>query len=271
MQQLVLAADQFLVARPLPDDPGGRSVIAGYHWFNDWGRDTMISLPGLTLATGRAEEAASILRTFARYLADGLLPNNFPDSAGVIPGYNTADATLWYVLAIRAYEEATGDDSLVTDLLPALLEIVERHLEGTRYGIGVDPADGLLRAGEPGVQLTWMDAKVGDWVVTPRIGKPVEINALWYNALRTVAEFHAVRGDAGDGRTLGCPGRPDAGIVPRPFPSTGSRPPRRCRRRPGWRRLVAAAESDLCPLAALFRCSMATRRARCWMRWAGRC
>ena len=195
MQQLVLAADQFLVARPLADEPDGRSVIAGYHWFNDWGRDTMISLPGLTLATGRAEEAASILRTFARYLADGLLPNNFPDSAGVVPGYNTADATLWYILAIRAYEEATGDESLVTDLLPALLQVVERHLEGTRYGIGVDPADGLLRAGEPGVQLTWMDAKVGDWVVTPRIGKPVEINALWYNALRTVAELHAARGD----------------------------------------------------------------------------
>jgi predicted glycogen debranching enzyme len=196
VQQLVLAADQFLVARPLADEPDGRSVIAGYHWFNDWGRDTMISLPGLTLATGRAEEAASILRTFARYLADGLLPNNFPDSAGVVPGYNTADATLWYILSIRAYEEATGDDSLVSDLLPALLQVVERHLEGTRYGIGVDPADGLLRAGEPGVQLTWMDAKVGDWVVTPRIGKPVEINALWYNALRAIAEFHAVRGDA---------------------------------------------------------------------------
>src|SRR5829696_7515339 len=183
MQQLLLAADHFLVARPLADEPDGRSVIAGYHWFNDWGRDTMISLPGLTLATGRAEEAASILRTFARYLADGLLPNNFPDSAGVVPGYNTADATLWYVLAIRAYQQATGDDSLVTDLLPALTEIVDLHLGGTRYGIGADPADGLLRAGEPGVQLTWMDAKVGDWVVTPRIGKPVEINALWFNAL----------------------------------------------------------------------------------------
>src|SRR5829696_8948556 len=195
VQQLVLAADQFLVARPVPDDPGGRSVIAGYHWFNDWGRDTMISLPGLTLTTGREEEAASILRTFARYLADGLLPNNFPDRAGLVPGYNTADATLWYVLAIRAYVDSTGDDALVTDLLPALLEIVERHLAGTRYGIGVDPADNLLRAGEPGVQLTWMDAKVGDWVVTPRIGKPVEINALWYNVLRNVAEFSAGRGD----------------------------------------------------------------------------
>jgi|tagenome__1003787_1003787.scaffolds.fasta_scaffold20987926_3 predicted glycogen debranching enzyme len=189
VQQLVLAADQFLVSRPLPDNPDGRSVIAGYHWFNDWGRDTMISLPGLALATGRADEAASILRTFAEYLADGLLPNNFPDHAGVIPGYNTADATLWYVLAIRAYREATGDDRLVADLLPALQEIIERHRTGTRYGIGVDPADGLLRAGEPGVQLTWMDAKVGDWVVTPRIGKPVEINALWYNVLRSVGEF----------------------------------------------------------------------------------
>ena len=140
VQQLVLAADQFLVARPLPDDPGGRSVIAGYHWFNDWGRDTMIGLPGLTLTTGRNEEAASILRTFARYLADGLLPNNFPDSAGVIPGYNTADATLWYVLAIRAYEQATGDDSLVTDPLPALLEIALKYgfrRQGSQYFIRV--------------------------------------------------------------------------------------------------------------------------------------
>jgi predicted glycogen debranching enzyme len=196
VQQLVLAADQFLVARPLPDDPDGRSVIAGYHWFNDWGRDTMISLPGLTLATGRVGEAASILRTFAEFLADGLLPNNFPDSAGVVPGYNTADATLWYVLAIRAYREATGDDRLVADLLPVLEDVIAHHRSGTRYHIGVDPADGLLHAGEPGVQLTWMDAKVGDWVVTPRIGKPVEINALWYNALRTVAEFHRAGGDA---------------------------------------------------------------------------
>lgn len=199
VQQLVLAADQFLVSRPRADDPAGRSVIAGYHWFNDWGRDTMIGLPGLTLSIGRTEEAASILRTFARYLADGLLPNNFPDRTGVIPGYNTADATLWYVLAVHAYEDATGDSMLATDLLPALRQIIERHLDGTRYGIGVDPADGLLRAGEPGVQLTWMDAKVGDWVVTPRIGKPVEINALWYNALRIVARILAARGDAATG------------------------------------------------------------------------
>jgi predicted glycogen debranching enzyme len=202
VQQLVLAADQFLVSRPLPDDPNGRSVIAGYHWFNDWGRDTMISLPGLTLATGRPEVAASILRTFARYLADGLLPNNFPDNAGVIPGYNTADATLWYVLAIRALQEATGDQALATELLPALLDIVEHHLGGTRYGIGADPNDNLLCAGEPGVQLTWMDAKVGDWVVTPRVGKPVEINALWYNVLRTIAEFCGARGDAANASRL---------------------------------------------------------------------
>jgi predicted glycogen debranching enzyme len=175
-------------------------VIAGYHWFNDWGRDTMIALPGLTLATGRPEDAAGILRTFARYVVDGLLPNNFPDAAGADPGYNTADATLWYVLAVRAYEEATGDETLVDELLPVLTAILDRHIAGTRYGIGVDPADGLLRAGEPGLQLTWMDAKVGDWVVTPRVGKPVEINALWYNALRIVAAFLERRGRrAGEG------------------------------------------------------------------------
>jgi predicted glycogen debranching enzyme len=155
----------------------------------------MIALPGLTLATGRPEDAANILRTFARYVADGLLPNNFPDSAGVIPGYNTVDATLWYAHAIRAYHTATGDTALVDTLLPVLRDIADRHITGTRYGIGVDPADGLLRAGEPGVQLTWMDAKIGDWVVTPRIGKPVEINALWYNLLRTLEGFLAERGD----------------------------------------------------------------------------
>ena len=192
LQQLTLAADQFLVSRNT-DGGAGKTVIAGYHWFNDWGRDTMISLPGLALSTGRPAEAAGILRGFARFVADGLLPNNFPDRSGAIPGYNAADASLWYVLAVRAYHEATGDDGLVDELLPALREILERHLQGTRFGIGMDPADGLLRAGQPGVQLTWMDAKVGDWVVTPRIGKPVEINALWYNALRTVAAFLAVR------------------------------------------------------------------------------
>jgi predicted glycogen debranching enzyme len=192
VQQLVLAADQFLVERRGADGTG-RSVIAGYHWFNDWGRDTMIALPGLALATGRAVEAAAILRSFARYLRDGLLPNNFPDSADADPGYNTADATLWFVLAVRACYRVTADEAMIDELLPALRKVVEHHLRGTRYGIGVDAGDGLLHAGEAGVQLTWMDAKVGDWVVTPRTGKPVEINALWYNALRTLAELLASR------------------------------------------------------------------------------
>lgn len=208
VQQLVLAADQFIVTRS--DDISnngqllsivdgqssvGKTVIAGYHWFADWGRDTMIALPGLALSTGRPEDAAGILRTFARYVADGLLPNNFPDHAGVIPGYNTVDATLWYAHAIRAFHTATGDTALVAELLPVLRDIADHHIHGTRYGIGIDPSDGLLRAGEPGVQLTWMDAKIGDWVVTPRIGKPVEINALWYNLLRALAGFLAERGD----------------------------------------------------------------------------
>jgi predicted glycogen debranching enzyme len=194
VQQLVLAADQFIVRRDV-DAESGKTVIAGYHWFNDWGRDTMISLPGLTLATGRPDDAARVLRTFGRYVDQGMLPNNFPDTAGALPGYNTVDATLWYVLAIAAYERATGDRTLADELLAVLRSIVEWHVRGTRYGIRVDPADGLLWAGEPGVQLTWMDAKVGDWVVTPRTGKPVEIQALWYNALRSVAELLAARQD----------------------------------------------------------------------------
>jgi predicted glycogen debranching enzyme len=203
VQQLTLAADQFIVQRQLPaaaqeraGEQPGKTVIAGYHWFNDWGRDTMIALPGLTLATGRPEEASLVLRTFARFVVDGLLPNNFPDSSGTVPGYNTADATLWYVLAVYAYYGLTDDISLVADLLPVLRQVVEWHRRGTRYHIGVDPADGLLRAGEPGVQLTWMDAKIGDWVVTPRTGKAVEINALWYNTLRIIARFLEQRDDA---------------------------------------------------------------------------
>jgi glycogen debranching enzyme len=185
---LVLAADQFIVRRPLPDDPEGRSVIAGYPWFSDWGRDTMIALSGLTLATGRPEVAQRILHTFARFVSQGMLPNRFPDE-GQAPEYNTVDATLWYFEAIRAYHEATGDATLLQNLFPVLADIIDWHVRGTRYQIHVDPADGLLYAGEPGVQLTWMDAKVDDWVVTPRIGKAVEINALWYHALRVMAEF----------------------------------------------------------------------------------
>ncbi|UBF29745.1 amylo-alpha-1,6-glucosidase [Kovacikia minuta CCNUW1] len=186
--RLVLAADQFIVNRSTPEEPHGKTIIAGYHWFGDWGRDTMISLPGLTLATGRPEIARSILRTFARYVDQGMLPNRFPD-AGETPEYNTVDATLWYFEALRAYYGVTEDDDLVQELFPVLAEIIEWHCKGTRYNIHLDPTDGLLYAGEQGVQLTWMDAKVGDWVVTPRIGKPVEVNALWYNALRTMAKL----------------------------------------------------------------------------------
>ncbi|HSB71062.1 MAG TPA: amylo-alpha-1,6-glucosidase [Candidatus Methylomirabilis sp.] len=197
VEQLALAADQFVVRRPLPDDPDGMSVIAGYHWFGDWGRDTMISLPGLLLTTGRADAAARILTTFARFVDRGMLPNRFPD-AGEAPEYNTVDATLWYFEAVRATYAATKDDALLKTLYPVLQEIVRWHRQGTRYGIAEDPADGLLRAGEPGVQLTWMDAKIGDWVVTPRIGKPVEINALWYNALWSMAGFARLLGQSGE-------------------------------------------------------------------------
>ncbi len=191
--QLVLSADQFVVDRPSADQPDGKSIIAGYHWFEDWGRDTMVSLPGLLLTTGRPEVAAPILRTFARFVSQGMLPNRFPDASDQ-PEYNTIDATLWYFQAIRAYHEATGDTGLLRELFPTLEGIIDWHVKGTRYGIAVDPADGLLRGGEAGLQLTWMDARVGDYVVTPRIGKPVEINALWYGALCTMAEFAAALG-----------------------------------------------------------------------------
>ncbi len=194
IERLVLAADQFIVHRPLSDGTNGRSVIAGYPWFGDWGRDAMISLPGLTLATGRYDVAARILRTFARFVDHGMLPNNFPE-VGEQPEYNTADATLWYFEAVRAYHAATDDDELLRDLFPVLQDIIEWHERGTRYHIHVDSDDGLLYAGQPGVQLTWMDAKVDDWVVTPRIGKPVEINALWYNALCIMANFARHLGD----------------------------------------------------------------------------
>jgi predicted glycogen debranching enzyme len=186
LRRCVLAADQFVVARPLQDDPEALSVIAGYPWFGDWGRDTMIALTGLTLRTGRPEIARKILTTFAAYVDGGMLPNYFPDG-GETPEYNTVDAALWYVQAVAAYVEASGDIATLRELFPALDGIVRAYRDGTRFGIHVDPADGLIYAGEEGVQLTWMDAKVGDWVVTPRIGKPVEIAALWYNALRHLA------------------------------------------------------------------------------------
>ena len=201
--ELVLAADQFLM-RPISrthdqvrvQASGGdaRSVIAGYHWFTDWGRDTMISLEGLTLCTGRFTEARDILRTFAYHVRDGLIPNMFPEG-GEEGLYHTADATLWFFHAIDRYQQYTGDGLLLRELLPSLRRIVTAHREGTRFGIRVDPADGLLRQGAEGYQLTWMDAKVDGWVVTPRRGKAVEINALWYNAVRLLAAWV---GDAGD-------------------------------------------------------------------------
>ena len=190
IEQLVLAADRFIVERPLENNPQGKTIIAGYPWFTDWGRDTAIALPGLTIAVGRYEVAKNILLTFARYIDRGMLPNVFPD-VGETPAYNTADATLWYFEAIRAYYEATEDREFLQQLFPALADIIDWHLKGTRYNIKMDD-DGLLYAGESGVQLTWMDAKVDDWVVTPRIGKPVEINALWYNALVSMVHFAGV-------------------------------------------------------------------------------
>lgn len=201
IQHLVLAADQFIVKRQAGDNPDGRSVIAGYHWFGDWGRDTMISLPGLTLTTGRYDEAARILRTFSQYVDEGMLPNRFPDE-GENPEYNTVDATLWYFEAIRAYYAATEDKNLLYDLYPVLQDIIAWHQRGTRYNIHMDEDDSLIHAGVRGVQLTWMDAKVGNWVVTPRIGKPIEINALWYNALRSMTEFAEALGEEGTAYNL---------------------------------------------------------------------
>jgi len=197
--ELVLAADQFIIA------PAGRTeetarahaygdevrtVIAGYHWFTDWGRDTMISLEGLTLATGRHIEAGSILRTFAHYVRDGLIPNMFPE--GRTEGlYHTADASLWFFHAVDRYVRTSGDRLTLSLLYPTLKSIVDAHTRGTRFGIHVDGRDGLLAQGAEGYQLTWMDAKVDDWVVTPRRGKAVEINALWYNALRLMEQWTA--------------------------------------------------------------------------------
>ena len=181
--QLVLAADQFIVRRG-----EGKTIIAGYPWFSDWGRDTMIALNGLTLATNRPEIARDILLEFAKNISQGMIPNRFPD-AGETPEYNTVDATLWYFEATRAYAEKTDDYEFVrANLYDKLIDVLEWHLRGTRYNIRVD-TDGLLCAGEAGMQLTWMDAKAGETVFTPRIGKPVEIQALWYNALKITADF----------------------------------------------------------------------------------
>jgi predicted glycogen debranching enzyme len=200
---LVLAADQFITtplgrvedatrARAVGEEV--RTVVAGYHWFTDWGRDTMISLEGLTLVTGRHEEARSILKTFAYHIRDGLIPNLFPegDNTGL---YHTADATLWFFHALDRYLDRTGDRELLDWMLPRLREVIEHHERGTHFNIGVDPEDGLMRQGAESYQLTWMDAKVEDWVVTPRRGKAVEINALWYNALKLIEGWLAEAGD----------------------------------------------------------------------------
>ena len=195
--ELVLAADQFIFSpeariadstRARAHGDEARSIIAGYHWFTDWGRDTMISLEGLTLCTGRHTDAGYILRTFAQHIRDGLIPNLFleKEQEGL---YHTADATLWFFHALSRYLAYTDDRATLRLLLPKLKDVVEHHVAGTRFGIGVDPADGLLRQGELGYQLTWMDAKVGDWVVTPRRGKAVEINALWFNALKLLESW----------------------------------------------------------------------------------
>jgi len=208
--QLVLAADQFLIhphtraadearVRAAGDEP--RTVIAGYHWFTDWGRDTMISLEGLTLVTGRHREAGNILRTFSSYIKDGLIPNLFPEGehAGL---YHTADATMWFFHAVWRYFNATHDRETIAVIVPKLVDIIDHHLRGTRFNIKVDPRDGLLSQGEEGYQLTWMDAKVDGWVVTPRRGKAVEINALYYNALRILEQLLLTFGDTTNARRM---------------------------------------------------------------------
>lgn len=189
LQTLLLAADQFIVRRGTEL----KSVIAGYHWFSDWGRDTMIALPGLCLTTERFDDARKILSAFSQSVSDGMLPNRFPDN-GETPEYNTVDATLWYFIAVFKYFRTTRDEEFVRSILPVLTDIIDWHYRGTRYNIHVEQ-DELLFAGQDGVQLTWMDAKVGDWVVTPRKGKVVEINALWYNALRVMSELLGTFGE----------------------------------------------------------------------------
>lgn len=206
IQHLVLGASQFVVERPIPSPGGakagaGHSIIAGYPWFADWSRDTLISLPGLLLATGRPEIASSILRTLAAFLEDGLLPNRFP-APGESRLDNSVDAPLLFIDAVHRVWRHTKDDSLPRDLAPTMLAIVDAFTKGTRHGIGMDPRDGLIVATEPGVQLTWMDAKVGDRVVTPRMGKPVEINALWHSALLALAEMASPAGSGVTGSGL---------------------------------------------------------------------
>jgi predicted glycogen debranching enzyme len=187
---LTLAADQFIVKR----GEDLKTIIAGYHWFTDWGRDTMISLPGLCLASGRLDDARKIIEAFAKSASQGMLPNRFQDNQEP-PEYNNVDGTLWYFIAIYKYMLAGGDQRFILDqILPVLGDMIDWHFRGTRYNIHVDE-DGLLFAGEKGQQLTWMDARIGDWVVTPRMGRPVEVQALWYNALLIYSQLLSLKGD----------------------------------------------------------------------------
>ena len=256
-RELVLAADQFIIvpegrgedtlrARAAGDDV--RTIIAGYPWFTDWGRDTMISLEGLTLTTGRNGEAGYILRTFAHYIRRGLIPNMFPE--GHDEGlYHTADATLWFFHAVARYVAASGDQVFLPQILPQLQEIIEYHLRGTDFGIGVDPNDGLLRQGAEGYQLTWMDAKVDDWVVTPRRGKAVEINALWYNALCYMKQWLQEEGADGEGRRNGEARAALPRFISEAFLVCGRRLFVRCGGWRNWRRLVVEAQSSVRDLA----------------------
>lgn len=197
VQQLILAADQFIVKR----GEDLKTVIAGYHWFTDWGRDTMISLPGLCLSTGRFDDAKKILAAFANSVSQGMLPNRFQDN-GEAPEYNNVDGTLWYFISIYKYLQTTNDKKFIlNEILPVLRDIIEWHYKGTRYNIHVTE-DGLLYSGEAGVQLTWMDAKVGDWVVTPRSGKAVEIQALWYNALMIYSELLSLNKEKNEAKLI---------------------------------------------------------------------
>ena len=271
----MLAADAFIItpvgrvadiARAHAEGNEMRTVIAGYHWFTDWGRDTMISLEGLTLATGRREEAKWILRTFADYVRDGLIPNMFPegDTEGL---YHTADATLWFFHALARYlARVPGRDDVVAACCRSCSDIVRHHIEGCKFGIRVDPQDGLLTQGAEGYQLTWMDAKVGDWVVTPRRGKAVEINALWYNALCLLRGLAARRRPSGGRRHRGA-GRAGAALVQPPLLVRQGRLSVRRRRRRERRRPVLPPEPDFCPVAR----SSGARQGALAPRWSTRC
>lgn len=188
VRRLIAASDAFIAHRTTPEGKPGATVMAGYPWFSDWGRDTMISLPGLLLATGRFGVARDVLATFAAHVSQGMIPNRFDDYTHE-PEFNTVDASLWFIHASYEYAKASGDKAFFAErLLPACKAIVAGYRAGTRFGIAVDPADGLVTQGDANTQLTWMDAKCNDVAFTPRQGKPVEINALWYHCLSIMGE-----------------------------------------------------------------------------------